>query len=240
MFGIEPLAIGGVLILAQADPSALCKMPAPTAINVKPTSEKLIYDYSGSLDDLQKTEIDTINPYGFGATSHTQAYASNLVQPEWSIELGHKFLPQYNAYCLWYEVIDLKINITPKITIAKEVHDNKCKYKHVKEHELKHIAVARQVVNKYSRTMGKKIYNGLSERGFKVGPIPAKNVKATVKRMQDTVGQLLDTEIQKMNIEHLERQQAVDSRAEYERVNTLTDACEHQGHSHSRNAVRRR
>lgn len=225
MFGLEPVTIGGIMILAAANPAAVCQMPKPTDISVTPSSAPLEYDHSGNLNAIQSQNIDTINPFGFDANSHTQGFASNLIKPTWNIRLGRKYLPNYNAYCVWYDAIELNIAITPKITIAKEIYENKCKYQHVNEHELKHIKAARMIANKYSKTMGRKIYNGLSERGFMAGPIPAASAEQAMQRMEQTVGQLLELEIHKMDIEHRELQQSVDSRQEYERVNALTSRC---------------
>ena len=120
--------------------------------------------------------------------------------------------------CIWYDKIDLKIEISPEIVIAKEVAEDPCRYKVTKEHELKHVMVDRKIVNKYAKTMGQKLFDGLKSRGFMVGPVKAERAQAVAQRMQETVGQLIEWEYKKMEIERAEKQQAVDSLEEYERV----------------------
>ncbi len=223
MIPFDPVTIGTMAILASANPASLCKMPQPTQINVIPRSEPVKYDYSQTLDQLQAKQIDTINPYGFDTQSHTAGYMQGSVSLLSEVKLGQQYFPRYNVYCLWYDTVTLKIEIDPTIVIAKEKTQNKCEFNAIKEHELKHVKVDRQIVNKYSGTMGRIVYDGLKSRGFLVGPIPAKNVREVAARMQQTVGQLLDLEKQKMSIERIELQQGVDSLEEYQRVNTLCD-----------------
>ena len=218
---IDPLTLTAAFVLAKADLSGLCQMPKPTQINVIPKTEPVKYDYSKTRAMLQAQKIDTVNPYGYGVESHTTGYMEGSVHLKHSVELEHKFIPKYNAYCIWYKTVDLSLEIDPTIVISREEAEDKCRLKAVRDHELKHVMVDRQIVNKYSQTIGKKVYDGLESRGFMVGPIPAKNVEAVVARMQGTIGQLIDLEYQKMQIERRERQQAVDSLEEYERVNAM-------------------
>ncbi len=223
MIPFDPATIGTLLTLAAADPSTLCKMPKPTAINVVPRSEPVKYDYSRTLDQIQSQQIDTVNPYGFDTQSHTAGFMKGSVGMKHEVKLGNSFLKRYNAYCLWYDSVTLTIEIDPTIVIAKEKTQDKCEFNAIKTHELKHVTVDRQIVNKYSKTMGQKIYDGLKSRGFMVGPIPAKNAQEVATRMQQTIGQLIDLEYQKMGIERAERQGEVDSLEEYERVSAQCD-----------------
>ena len=217
----DPLTLAAAMTLASANVSQLCQMPAPTQINVVPRAEPVKYDYSQPRAMLQAQKIDTVNPYGYNTTSHTTGYMQGSIQLKHSVEMGHKFLPRYNAYCIWYKTVNLNIEVDPTIVIAKEETEDKCRLNAVRDHELKHVNVDREIVNKYGRTMGQKVYDGLKSRGFMAGPIPAAQAEAVIARMQTTIGQLIDLEYQKMQIERQERQQGVDSLEEYERVNNV-------------------
>ena len=219
---LEPLAALGLLTLAS-DPSSVCRVPKPVDIRVTPKTSKVKYDISQTRDEIQKYNIDTVNPYGFDAKTHTNGFMRGLIKMQPFVKLDYKYVYQNQAVCIWYEKVELKIEIEPEIVIAKEVASDRCEYSAVKEHELKHVMVDRKIVNKYAKTMGKKVYEGLKSRGFVVGPIRPEAAEAVAKRMQETVGQLVELEYQKMSIERQERQQAVDSLEEYERVNSLCD-----------------
>lgn len=218
MLPIDPVTIGSLLILAASPASELCQMPKPASINVRPRASKTQYDYSQTLEQLASTEIDTINPYGFDSISHTNGYMKGRIAMKPYVKVDYKHYPKYGAVCLWYDTVNLDIQIDPTIVIAKEVAKDKCMLNAVREHELKHVRVDREIVNKYAKTMGKKLHDGLKQRGFLVGPVRQEDAQAIVTRMQETVGQLVEMEYKKMEIKRAERQQAVDSLEEYTRV----------------------
>ncbi|MFP4387258.1 MAG: hypothetical protein ACLFRA_08670 [Alphaproteobacteria bacterium] len=81
--------------------------------------------------------------------------------------------------------------------------------------------VDREIVNKYANSMGKNVYNALKSRGFSVGPLPVERMDEVRSKMQRVVQQVLELEYKKLGIERQERQRAVDSLEEYERVDAL-------------------
>ncbi len=227
MLGIDFLTAGTLLIMANTQ-NELCKMPAPTQINVKPISKKLRYDTKQSLKQIQKVQTDTINPHGFGGVSYTQAYMNGQIKIVPNVEISDVENPDRGYACLWYTKININIEIDPEIVIAREVYRDRCMREAVIGHEKKHVKVDRKIVNKYARTMGNKIYEGLKERGFMAGPIRIEDKDAVVARMQRTVGQLLENEYKRMLLDRTEMQQAVDSRAEYERVDAMCPNFDNQ------------
>ena len=88
-------------------------------------------------------------------------------------------------------------------------------------HELKHVRVDREIVNKYAKSIGNKIYEALEERGFSAGPFMADQSKEVADKMQRVVHQIVELEYQKLDIDRRERQRAVDSREEYNKVGAL-------------------
>jgi len=230
--GIDPLTALSILTLASTDPSAVCKMPKPTEINVIPRTAEVTIDTSQTRAEIQKYNIDTVNPYGFGTDSHTNAFMRGAVGMTHEVNMDYKHVLSNRAVCIWYDKINLIIEITPEIVMAKELTQDPCEYKVTKEHEMKHVMVDRRIVNKYAKSMGKKVFEGLKSRGFMAGPINVSAAQDTITRMQKIVGQLVELEYKKMQIERMEEQQAVDSLEEYQRVNA---ACNHvTGASQSR------
>jgi len=212
------LAISATATAPALAASEDCKPPQPTKISIKPQSAKLKYDVSRSVADLQAVEIDTVNPHGFGGASVTQGFMEGQIQMVPSVKLNYRQIEGTRNVCLWYEEIGLKIKIDPKIVLAKEVYDDKCMRAAVVEHEKKHVNVDRRIVNEYAQIVGKKIYEEVKSRGFAVGPIPADMAQATVKRMQDTVFQIVDFQYKRMSLDRQEAQQAVDNIEEYRAV----------------------
>lgn len=222
MFGVDPLSITSMIILAGYQPE--CPAHDPTKINVTPVSEKVKYDFSQSLKQLQTYRTDTIDPYSFHGRSITQAFMKGGV----SIAANVSFKAvqsKFEGYvCVWYDEINVEIKVDPTIVMAKEIYHDPCMRKAVIEHELKHVKVDRLVLNKYSKSIGNRLMNDIKSRGFTAGPLAIDRIEEVKEKMSHVVRQIIDLEDQKMDIERRERQLQVDTRDEYDRVD---DQCPH-------------
>ncbi len=220
MFGIDPLTASTLMILAASGNSSVCTMPKPAEITVIPRAEETKYDYSQSMADLQAYSMDTIDPYGFHGVSATQGFMKGRIKLIPEVELDYKPLPRYGAVCLWYDSITISIELDPTIVIASEVYDDACMRKAVLEHEEKHVRIERVIANKYSKIMGRKVYDALAQRGFLVGPVRQEDAQSIIGRMQKTVFQIVEHEYKKMDLERTEKQRDLDSLDEYQSVSS--------------------
>lgn len=219
MFAIDPVTIGSLLILASGA-NEHCQIPKPAEIAIVPRSRQVTLDKSKTLAQIQNQSIDTINPYGYNSVSQTNGYMKGGIAVKTQVSLDYKKARRVNGFCIWYDKVTVDIEISPEIVIANEVAQDRCMYKAVLEHELKHVKVERQIANKFAKVIGVKVFNGLKQRGFIAGPIPRENTQEVADRMRKTVSQLVEFEYKKIGIERAERQQAVDSLEEYENVST--------------------
>lgn len=219
MFGIDPITISSMLILTAG---AQCPQRKPTEINVIPRTEKVRYDTKQTLKQIQRYSTDTVDPYGFHGQAITQAFMRGQIGLQQKIRFGTSV--RGGIGCVWYDTIIVEIDITPEIVIAKELYRDACMRKAIIGHELKHVKVDRQVVNKYAKTMGAKLFQALKSRGFSAGPFRAERMPEVQAKMQRVVKQILELEYQKLGIERQERQREVDTLEEYESVD---DQCPH-------------
>lgn len=220
---MSPLASGVLLTLAGAGTSSACFPPKAAEIKVVPSTREVMIDKSASRERMlaRNGNIDTINPYGYENATQVNGLMSGTIGMRHVTKLGHKSIPESGGLCLWYETVEIRIEIDPKIEIAAEIAKDRCMYKATLEHEMKHVKADRQIVNKYAQTMGRKVYDGLARRGFFIGPVSPDHAPEAARRMQETVGQLLDLEYRKMEVERQEIQQGIDSLEEYNRVAVL-------------------
>jgi hypothetical protein len=221
MMIFDPVTAGTLLILAASPGVELCKMEAPTEIEVVPHSEPVEWDDSQSLADLRNIETDTINPYGFDGVSIPEGFMQSSIRLVPEIKLGGKTYPKLGVGCIWYETITINLEIAPVITIASEVADDNCMYEAVKNHEMKHVRALKKLVNKYAASMGKEVYEQLQQRGFSSGPVKEAHMQEIAERMHKTVGQVLELQFKKMEVENSEVQGEVDSLEEYKYVSGL-------------------
>lgn len=215
MLGLDPLTIPSMIILAA---SQGCPKHEPTKINIVPQTEKVEYDYSQTLKQIQQYSTDTVDPYGFHGQTITQGFMNGQIELRHKIRFGQVKNPKFNIACIWYNDITVEIKIDPTIVIARELYQDRCMRNAILGHELKHVRVDREIVNKYAKSMGRKLYDALKSRGFEAGPISLGRINEVSLKMQTVVKQILELEYKKMGIEREERQRAVDSLEEYNSV----------------------
>ena len=112
-----------MLVLASSG-GGVCQIPKPAEITVVPKSDPLEIDTSVTHQEIQNRNIDTINPYGFSSTSHTNGYMSGRISMTSEVSLDYKQANRMHAFCLWYDKVTINISISPKIVIAKEVAES--------------------------------------------------------------------------------------------------------------------
>lgn len=223
MFGVDLATAGSLMVLAAAGGGDLCAMPHPTELTVSPQSNEVSFDYSKTIAEMQAYQIDTVDPHGFGegGISVTQGLMNGSIKLTPNVVLGIRQNAQTGQTCMWYDKVTVTLEIDPNILIAKEVAADPCMRAAVIEHELKHVTVDRKIVNKYADIMGQRLYSELKDRGFVSSPVPQEYAKALQGRMQQTVYQIVGHEYKKMELERMDLQRDVDSRAEYERVQAV-------------------
>ena len=210
-------------LTGQAYAMTICKLPKATQINIKPETLDIRYNYSKTLKELQGFESNSIIPYGFHQKSQVRGLMRGGIRvhnPDIKFGLRNIADPRSKKeyVCAWYESVTVKVTIDPEIIIAKEVAADDCMHKAVRIHELKHIKVDRQIVNNFSRSVGKKINDTLKSRGYVGGPVAVGQEQELVNSMGEIIYKIIIHERKKMNLERAERQQAVDTLEEYEHI----------------------
>ena len=223
MFGIDPITLSSLLILAG---NVTCPVHEPTKINIIPRTEKVKYDSRQSLKQIQNYTTDTVDPYSFHGTTITQAFMRGRVVMEHKIKFEQVTNAKAGYGCMWYKDITVEIKIDPTIVIAKEIYADRCMRKSVLTHELKHVKVDRLIVNKYARLIGNKLLKELKSRGFTAGPMRIDQMQKVSAKMSHVVGQILKLEYQKLGIDRQELQRDVDNLEEYKSVDNQCPAFE--------------
>ncbi len=224
MLGLDPVTLSSLVVLAGYTPE--CPTHPPAKINIVPRTEDVKYDYRQSLKKIQSYSTDTVDPYGFHGTTITQGFMKGKIQLSQKIKFGQAGNTRAGYGCTWYSDITIELHIEPTIVIAKEIYQDKCMRKAVVDHELKHVRVDREVVNKYAQEMGNKLMSALNSRGFEAGPFELRRMDEVQQKMQRVVRQVLELEYKKLGIERQERQGKVDSLEEYESVDDRCPAFE--------------
>lgn len=219
LFGLEILAAGMLWTQASA-PQLRCSRQPPPPVRVIPSLGQTRHDNSLSQRDLNKMDIDTVNPYGNRET-HVGGLMSGEIRVEHKVGFVQEVYQQFNQICVHYDTVTVNMVINPTIYIASEHKPGSCRYRAIFGHEEKHVEADRVVVNKYARRIGEALSFALNKYGATYGPFPASQIGEAQRRLQAYIDGIVKTEVDAMNVERLSVQQAIDSLEEYERVRRL-------------------
>lgn len=223
MPAFDPLTASALLILASAPAQTFCDQPAPAVkISVIPKTKPIKYDYSQSLADIQSSPHEhTHDPYGIHGGSITQGFMDSQMKFEHEIGVTYQTFTPENMSCLWYKAINVTIEIDPKIVIAREVKADRCMFKAVLDHEKMHINIDRRIINQAVVDIDMSIHRQLSKMQSPIGPIPSEKVKAASQKMVALMKNIITKEADRILLERQEKQNAFDSREEYDRIAAL-------------------
>ena len=189
-------------------------------IKVSWTTKEIKYNHTRTSTQLNHYDIDTQSPYA----KHVKTDVGGLMSGEIEVKSGFNFsllrYPTQQRNCIWFDSMHIQIEVDPTIYIAREHKPGTCRYAAIKEHELKHVHVDRQLVQKYTRQIQERARAAVRKVGV-IGPRPDNDVKRVQAKMQKYIEDALAPVFETMYAEREKRQQDVDSYHEYERVRKL-------------------
>ncbi len=205
---------------AQAEKHEWCKPSGSPKIQVKTSTDDIRWDYSKSEKELNKYKIDTINPYGKGVITDVGGLMQGGIMMQEQMRYSTLTRSSVGQVCYWYDNVVVTLHIQPTIFIAREFARGTCKHEAIREHELKHVAVDREIVNKYANLLGKAVQEIVNRKTI-YGPYKVSQAKEVETFMNQQLAVALKRYSREMDEERKQRQQLVDSLAEYERVNKM-------------------
>ncbi len=210
----------GILTLA-ADP-VKCNLPDAPQIFVKPRALPTKYNHQKSIEVLSSRQADTISPYPKHATTQTGGITASKIELKTSLQFEHQSWKHLGVGCVYFDRIDVTVQLDPTIYVAKDFKKRTCKYREVLKHEKQHVRVDKEVLNKYARKIGEALRLSINNAPGR-GPYPLERLESIQVSMQEYVASVIKTQQSLMEEERFRRQQNVDTFEEYERIRL---ACE--------------
>ncbi len=220
---LEALAIpltAGLLTLA-ADP-VKCNLPQSPEIYVKPQALPTKYNHRSTIKQLSERGSSTISPYPKHAILQTGGITASQIEMQTGIQFQVQSYAALGVGCVYYDRIDVTLQLDHTIYIAKDYPKRSCHYREVLEHEKKHVKVDKETLNKYSRKIGEALRLSINNAPGR-GPYPLERLDMIQRDMQEYVASVVKTQQSLMEEERFRAQQKVDSLEEYERIRL---ACE--------------
>lgn len=187
-------------------------------VKITVTTTPVKYDNSKTESQLKGFKIDTVNPYGTQVETEVGGLMSGGLQMKSNIQIAWE--TDKRSACFWYHTIEVIMHIDPTIYIAKEFSPGSCMYNAVLAHEMKHIETDREVA-KYWRPRLQRYLQQQIDRVGVYGPVPAARQVEVRAKMTQLMKTSMEQASQPIDTDRRARQQAIDNRAEYERVNAL-------------------
>lgn len=201
------------------DPS-WCRPGITPQVNIRTDTDRISWVYNKSQKQLNKADLDTVNPYGNNVITDVGGLMHGGIKMEETMQFGSLTNPNTREVCMYYNNIDISFHIFPTIYIASEYPQGTCMHNAIKEHELKHINTDRQIVNKYARLVGQVVQKEITRQNI-YGPTPITNQRAIEQQMKQRMTLIMTQYSSAMDAERRVLQQKVDNLQEYERVNHL-------------------
>lgn len=196
-----------------------CTVPKAPVIRVLPKTTNIRYDFTRTTKDLTTQGSNTVNPYAPNLDTATGGLRSDTVEMKSGIQMGTMAYESLGVGCLWYDSVTVNINLNPIIYIAKEYQQEPCKAA-IMGHEVKHVTVDREVMNKYAVEIGKAVQSAVNQAGA-LGPFNLSEMPDHQKRLISHVRSAIDGQELLLEKEMRQRQAKIDSLEEYERVSKI-------------------
>lgn len=216
MIGLD-YVLAGYLHMAAFQPT--CEMKQAPEVTVAATGATVKVDESKDISQLDTFKPNlSASPYGEGIETHIEGLAKGSIGLTGRYEFGTRTYPALNVSCLFVNKVRIEIHLEPTIYIAREYKKGTCHYNAVMEHERKHVAVDRYIVNKYTKILVKAVNNTLKHIGYAHGPFNAAQIPSVQQKIDTVVSSVIGQYSENMSTERNKLQAKIDTLEEYERV----------------------
>lgn len=196
-----------------------CQVPKAPVIQILPKTAPIRYDFSKTTQQLTAQGSNTVNPYAASVDSSTGGLRADQPEMKSNIRMGTRTYPDLKVGCLWYDSVIVNINMNPVIYIAQEYQQDPCKAA-IMEHELKHVAVDREVMGRYAQEVGKAVQDAVNQAGA-MGPFNVNEMNAYQDSYISHVQSAINSQELLLTKQMRQRQGQVDTREEYDRVSKI-------------------
>jgi len=196
-----------------------CKVEEAPHINVTVKSDDIDYDYSRNAAALKSLENNTASPYAPGVDTATGGLREDHPSIATNVNLDILSNQWHKQGCVRYKSIEIEMHLRPKVYVAKEFNTGTCRQA-VLAHELKHVRVDREVMNKYAAMISPQVQDVVNRTGA-LGPFDVTKTEAVKAQAAGYITAVTDRLEKAMEAELNARQRGVDSLAEYRAVGSF-------------------
>ena len=217
MFGMEFLSPPAAIVLAGL---FSCDARQPADVKVRVSAAPVTYNLSKSSAGLGHFDIDTVSPYRSDEHTKIGGLTGGAINISTDIGIGLTKYSLLGKSCVWLHDIRIKIVSEPTVYIASEYKPGSCRYRTTVEHEMKHVAADAKILNDFAPVIEEAAKKVAHETGV-IGPVPTRDIDKIKTNINKEIEDALKAPIDALHKERRLRQQAIDTRQEYDRLSAL-------------------
>lgn len=202
----------------RSDILAACGVNAEIPVHVTPRFDAPAYDYSKSIRAITAAAADSHHSIHENLTLGLTQY-----EPILSIHAPVREVQSSDGLaCAHIEHLDVSVGYQHvTVSIAREIPQGSCGFNEVMAHEQKHISVNMQILQEYTPRIEAELGDYVRQNGN----FQETNADYALKLLHEKLQDIIESIMKDMTAENQERQQAVDTPAEYARISA---ACNGQ------------
>jgi hypothetical protein len=207
---------------AQEDLSNTCPAAdAPPVLASKFENDPPKYTNALTSAELGHFKVSTVVARAPREIFRVGGLTSSLYSPTYNIEFLIRSNPGNGHACLYIKKVDLELVLAPTVYIAHEFPPGSCRYNDTLHHEQRHVATSVITLNEYMPALTETARRAMEDNAV-VGPFISGDADAVQQNVAANIRAALQKELDVIDKVHFQRQQAIDTRAEYLRA---TRAC---------------
>jgi len=177
------------------------------------------------IDDQTSAQLGTHKISTTFSRSHNEIFnveglTVSDIQPEYRIQFAILTDPASGLACVAPSQVAIRLTYTPSIYIASEVQKGTCNYGVTLQHEVRHVNTDILTFNEYLPQITAAVQAAVNQIA-PMGPTDDNGLTIAQNRMADLVKDALAAKFNELGKVRFNRQQMIDTRAEYLRLSAL-------------------
>jgi hypothetical protein len=169
--------------------------------------------------ELQQLKTESSSPDYHGEFSLVQGVKDAAFQFSYAMNFSNTSWPLLGKSCVRPSALTITLTYAPLIYLNSEIPEGSCDHNVTLEHELRHVKVDVETLQEFIPGMKKTAAATLALLRS-TEPVAAKDVEAAQQTFTDALTKTIDASTARLQEIRTLRQQAVDSREEYQRLST--------------------
>jgi len=205
-------------------PIAVCPSLPAAEVTLQFTSNPPLEFHNKSSVELGTVHIDTTFSHTRNETFTVGGLMQSKFAPKYSSSFNIVTFEEVPQICIALKSLEIVVNYAPEIYVASEFMPGTCRYRTTLQHEVRHVNTDIITFNEYLPQL-KQATQEAANAMTTIGPIDEGQEMQAQDKLVATISEALVKKVREIEQVRFNRQQMIDTRAEYLRSSKL---CEGQ------------